>query len=83
MSFFHFIFVQVWAVLKPGFLALLEDPFDTELLDIIVFDVLPISNGNRGSLVYLANQIKEHNPLRYSFNVSYFISFLLSLLSPR
>ncbi|KAG8649640.1 hypothetical protein MANES_08G114700v8 [Manihot esculenta] len=61
---------KVWAVLKPGFLALLEDPFDTELLDIIVFDVLPISNGNRGSLVYLANQIKEHNPLRYSFNVS-------------
>ncbi|KAG8649641.1 hypothetical protein MANES_08G114700v8 [Manihot esculenta] len=60
---------KVWAVLKPGFLALLEDPFDTELLDIIVFDVLPISNGNRGSLVYLANQIKEHNPLRYSFNI--------------
>ncbi|KAK9107443.1 hypothetical protein Syun_023454 [Stephania yunnanensis] len=32
---------KVWAVLKPGFLALLEDPFDTKLLDIIVFDVLP------------------------------------------
>ncbi|KAK9135062.1 hypothetical protein Syun_014392 [Stephania yunnanensis] len=32
---------EVWAVLKPGFLALLEDPFDTKLLDIIVFDVFP------------------------------------------
>ncbi|XP_021682219.2 phospholipase D zeta 1 isoform X2 [Hevea brasiliensis] len=61
---------KVWAVLKPGFLALLEDPFDTKLLDIIVFDVLPTSNGNGGSLVYLANKAKEHNPLRYSFKIS-------------
>ncbi|MBA0770961.1 hypothetical protein Gotri_019499 [Gossypium trilobum] len=35
---------KVWGVMKPGFLALLEDPFDTKLLDIIVFDVLPTSN---------------------------------------
>ncbi|OMP03351.1 Phospholipase D/Transphosphatidylase [Corchorus capsularis] len=34
---------KVWAVLKPGFLALLEHPFETKLLDIIVFDVLPTS----------------------------------------
>lgn len=32
---------KVWAVLKPGFLAFLGDPFDTKPLDIIVFDVLP------------------------------------------
>ncbi|GJT28101.1 phospholipase D zeta 1-like protein isoform X1, partial [Tanacetum coccineum] len=37
---------KVWAVLKPGFLALLKDPFDPEPLDIIVFDVLPPSDGN-------------------------------------
>ncbi|KAK4842919.1 hypothetical protein QYF36_001597 [Acer negundo] len=35
----------VWSVLKPGFLALLEDPFNTKLLDKIVFDVLPMVNG--------------------------------------
>ncbi|XP_012088961.3 phospholipase D zeta 1 isoform X2 [Jatropha curcas] len=61
---------KVWAVLKPGFLALLEDHFDTKLLDIIVFDILPTSTGSKGSQVYIANQIKERNPLRYSFKVS-------------
>ncbi|XVE89606.1 hypothetical protein DITRI_Ditri20bG0009200 [Diplodiscus trichospermus] len=61
---------KVWAVLKPGFLALLEDPFDTKLLDIIVFDVLPFSNEDVKSQVYLADQIKEHNPLYYAFKVS-------------
>ncbi|KAK2637963.1 hypothetical protein Ddye_025758 [Dipteronia dyeriana] len=61
---------KVWSVLKPGFLALLEDPFNTKLLDIIVFDVLPTVNGNGGSGVHLANQIKESNPLRYAFKVS-------------
>ncbi|GAV58550.1 PLDc domain-containing protein/PLDc_2 domain-containing protein, partial [Cephalotus follicularis] len=61
---------KVWAVLKPGFLAFLDDPFDTKLLDIIVFDLLPTSNGIGGSKVYLAEQIKEHNPLRYAFEVS-------------
>ncbi|RXH82202.1 hypothetical protein DVH24_036543 [Malus domestica] len=61
---------KVWAVLKPGFLALLEDPLDTNLLDIIVFNVLPASNGDGWSQIYLANQIKEHNPLRYTFRVA-------------
>ncbi|XVF78354.1 hypothetical protein PTKIN_Ptkin14bG0124900 [Pterospermum kingtungense] len=53
----------VWAVLKPRFLALLEDPFDTKLLDIIVFDVLPVptSNEDAKSQVHLADQIKERN----------------------
>ncbi|KAJ0015129.1 hypothetical protein Pint_19691 [Pistacia integerrima] len=61
---------KVWAVLKPGFLALLEEPLSTKLLDIIVFDVLPTTNGNEGSGVYLAKQIKESNPLCYAFKVS-------------
>ncbi|CAL9003314.1 unnamed protein product [Prunus brigantina] len=61
---------KVWAVLKPGFLALLEDPFDTELLDIIVFNVLPTSSENACSQIYLANQIKERNPLRYTLRVA-------------
>ncbi|XP_043723030.1 phospholipase D zeta 1-like [Telopea speciosissima] len=61
---------KVWAVLKPGFLALLEDPFDTKLLDIIVFDVLPSSDGNGESRVSLAEEIKERNPLRYAYKVS-------------
>ncbi|KAF6141253.1 hypothetical protein GIB67_024337 [Kingdonia uniflora] len=61
---------KVWAVLKPGFLALLEDPLDTKLLDIIVFDVLPASDGNGEGRVSLAKEIKERNPLRYAFKVS-------------
>ncbi|XP_062081905.1 phospholipase D zeta 1-like [Humulus lupulus] len=61
---------KVWAVLKPGFIAFLDDPFDIKLLDIIIFNVLPLSKGNGGSPVYLADQIKERNPLRYTFKVS-------------
>ncbi|XVF50796.1 hypothetical protein PTKIN_Ptkin04bG0132100 [Pterospermum kingtungense] len=62
---------EVWAVLKPGFLALLEDPFDRKLLDIIVFYVLrvPTSNEDVKSRVHLADQIKEHNPLCYAFKI--------------
>lgn len=67
--------MQVWVVLKPGFLAFLDDPFDTKLLDIIVFDVPPASSKNGVSQVHLANPIKEHNPLRYAFKVSK-LSFL-------
>lgn len=62
--------VQVWAVLKPGFLALLKDPFDTKPLDIIVFDVLPPSDGIGGARVSLAVEVKERNPLRHSFKVN-------------
>ncbi|KAK9053325.1 hypothetical protein SSX86_029958 [Deinandra increscens subsp. villosa] len=58
---------KVWAVLKPGILALLEDPFGTKLLDIIVFDVLPPSDGDKKEQVLLAEEIKERNPLRYAF----------------
>nr|XP_027114761.1 phospholipase D zeta 1-like isoform X1 [Coffea arabica] len=61
---------KVWAVLKPGFLALLKDPFDTSPLDIVVFDVLPASSldGKDGSC--LAEEIKKRNPLHYTFKVS-------------
>ncbi|XP_021721568.1 phospholipase D zeta 1-like [Chenopodium quinoa] len=61
---------KVWAVLKPGFLALLGDPFDTNLLDIIVFDMLPASDGNGEERVLLAEEIKDHNPLRHAFKVT-------------
>ncbi|KVH93523.1 Phospholipase D family [Cynara cardunculus var. scolymus] len=60
---------KVWAVLKPGFLALLEDSFSTKLLDIIVFDALPPSNGEKEDQVLLAEEVKERNPLRYAFKV--------------
>ncbi|XP_024463030.1 phospholipase D zeta 1 isoform X4 [Populus trichocarpa] len=60
---------KVWAVLKPGFLALLADPFDTKLLDIIVFDVLPASDGSGEGRVSLAAEIKERNPLRHGFKI--------------
>uniref|UniRef100_A0A3N7FKQ6 Phospholipase n=2 Tax=Populus trichocarpa TaxID=3694 RepID=A0A3N7FKQ6_POPTR len=61
---------KVWAVLKPGFLALLADPFATKPLDIIVFDVLPTSDGSGEGRVSLAAEIKERNPLRHSFKVT-------------
>lgn len=61
---------KVWAVLKPGFLALLADPFDTKPMDIIVFDVLPASDGNGEGRVSLATEVKEHNPLRHAFKVT-------------
>ncbi|KAD3641539.1 hypothetical protein R6Q59_004158 [Mikania micrantha] len=61
---------QVWAVLKPGFLALLKDPFDKDPLDIIVFDVLRSPHGTGEDRVSLANEINDPNPLRYSFEVS-------------
>ncbi|XP_017975443.1 PREDICTED: phospholipase D zeta 1 [Theobroma cacao] len=61
---------KVWAVLKPGFLALLGDPFDTKPLDIIVFDVLPASDGNGEGRVSLAAEVKERNPLRHAFKVT-------------
>ncbi|XP_023760299.1 phospholipase D zeta 1 [Lactuca sativa] len=60
---------KVWAVLKPGFLALLEDPFSAKLLDIIVFDVLP-SNGDKENQVLLVEEVKEKNPLRYAFKIT-------------
>ncbi|KAJ9699662.1 hypothetical protein PVL29_005502 [Vitis rotundifolia] len=61
---------KVWAVLKPGFLALLEDPFHPQPLDIIVFDLLPASDGNGEGRLSLAKEIKERNPLRHAFKVT-------------
>ncbi|XP_051144137.1 phospholipase D zeta 1-like [Andrographis paniculata] len=60
---------KVWLVLKPGFLAFLEDHFSTKLLDIIVFDVLPTSSAKGGNGITLAKVIKDRNPLRHSFQV--------------
>ena len=48
---------------------MLADPFDTQPLDIIVFDVLPASDGNGDGRVSLASEMKERNPLRHSFKV--------------
>eukprot|EP00257_Ricinus_communis_P015464 XP_015573381.1 phospholipase D zeta 1 isoform X2 [Ricinus communis] len=61
---------KVWAVLKPGFLALLADPFDAKPLDIIVFDVLPASDGSGEGRISLAMETKERNPLRHAFKVT-------------
>ncbi|XLR51880.1 hypothetical protein HN51_002614 [Arachis hypogaea] len=61
---------KVWAVLKPGFLALLADPFDVQPLDIIAFDVLPSSDGNVDHRQSLAQEMKDRNPLRHSFKVT-------------
>ncbi|OAY77325.1 Phospholipase D zeta 1 [Ananas comosus] len=66
----HSSWRKVWAVLKPGFLALLHDPYDTKLLDIIVFDALPPSNGKEETRTLLAKEIKQRNPLRYGFQVT-------------
>lgn len=56
-------------MLKPGFLALLEDPFDAKPLDIIVFDILPASDGNGEGRVSLAKEVKDRNPLRHALQV--------------
>ncbi|KAM0951160.1 putative phospholipase D [Dioscorea sansibarensis] len=61
---------KVWAVLKPGFLALLEDPFDTKLLDIVIFDRLPSSVGNGVDSFLIAKETKGRNPLHCGFLVS-------------
>ncbi|XP_042025221.1 phospholipase D zeta 1-like isoform X1 [Salvia splendens] len=61
---------KVWAVLKPGFLAFLKDPFDPKPIDIVVFDVLPASDSNGDSQVSLAKEVNDHNPLRHYFRVT-------------
>ena len=67
---FNGLFVQqVWVVLKPGFLALLEDPFDPKLLDVIIFDALPHMDINGEGQISLAKEIKERNPLHFGFQV--------------
>eukprot|EP00250_Pteridium_aquilinum_P013724 c21534_g1_i1 orf=388-3765(+) len=60
---------KVWAVLKSGFLALVADPYDAKLLDIIVFDVLSSSDGNSDGRICLAKLAKERNPLCFAFTV--------------
>ncbi|KAL6630946.1 hypothetical protein ACP70R_028286 [Stipagrostis hirtigluma subsp. patula] len=61
---------KVWVVLKPGFLALLENPFDPKLLDVIIFDALPHMDINGEGQIALAKEIKERNPLHFGFQVS-------------
>ncbi|KAL8553907.1 hypothetical protein ACS0TY_002247 [Phlomoides rotata] len=58
---------KVWLVLKPGFLAFLDNHLDNKLLDIVVFDVLLFEGNDE---VYLAQDLKERNPLRHAFKVS-------------
>ncbi|XP_027363976.1 phospholipase D zeta 1-like isoform X2 [Abrus precatorius] len=55
---------KVWAVLKPGFLALLDDPLHNKPLDVITFDVLPPSKEDGGTKIYLADPIKERNTFK-------------------
>ncbi|BAH91027.1 Os01g0310100, partial [Oryza sativa Japonica Group] len=69
-SFCNSSWQKVWAVLKPGFLALLQDPFDPKLLDIVIFDVSPHMDRNGEGQSTLAREIKEHNPLHFAFEVS-------------
>lgn len=61
---------KVWAVLKPGFLALLKDPLDSRPLDIIIFHVVLASDGEEKKRRYLAEEIKKRNPLHYAFKIS-------------
>lgn len=72
----------MWAVLKPGFLALLADPSDTQPLDIIVFDVLPASDRNGDGRLSLASEMKERNPLRHSFKVKGVFLYLCCSFTP-
>ncbi|XP_042054133.1 phospholipase D zeta 1-like [Salvia splendens] len=60
---------KVWLVLKPGCLAFLGNHFDTKVLDIVVFDVLPTSNKKGDDEVHLAKLSKERNPLLHAFTV--------------
>uniref|UniRef100_A0A0E0L1H9 Phospholipase n=1 Tax=Oryza punctata TaxID=4537 RepID=A0A0E0L1H9_ORYPU len=61
---------EVWVVLKPGFLALLKDPFDPKLLDVLIFDALPHMDISGEGQISLAKEIKERNPLHFGFQVS-------------
>lgn len=53
-------------------MALLEDPFNGKLLDIMVFDSLGLHGTKESSEQQprLAEQVKERNPLRFGFNVT-------------
>jgi len=35
----------------------------------MIFDILPYSNGDGGTKIFLADPVKERNPLRYTFKV--------------
>ncbi|XP_052155891.1 phospholipase D zeta 1-like [Oryza glaberrima] len=61
---------KVWVVLKPGFLALLKDPFDPKLLDVLIFDALPHMDISGEGQISLAKEIKERNPLHFGLQVS-------------
>ncbi|KAK4405516.1 Phospholipase D zeta 1 [Sesamum angolense] len=74
-------YIMVWAVLKPGFLAFLKHPFDLKPLDIVVFDVLPASDGNGEGRVFLAKEVNDHNPLRHYFRQPVSSGSLISFLT--
>uniref|UniRef100_A0A0E0HDB8 Phospholipase n=1 Tax=Oryza nivara TaxID=4536 RepID=A0A0E0HDB8_ORYNI len=60
---------EVWVVLKPGFLALLKDPFDPKLLDVLIFDALPHMDISGEGQISLAKEIKERNPLHFGLQI--------------
>jgi hypothetical protein len=60
-------------------LALLKDPFDPKLLDVIIFDALPHMDINGEGQISLAKEIKERNPLHFGFQVLFPFYNLLSL----
>nr|AAT38042.1 putative phospholipase D [Oryza sativa Japonica Group]AAV43858.1 putative phospholipase D [Oryza sativa Japonica Group] len=60
---------KVWVVLKPGFLALLKDPFDPKLLDVLIFDALPHMDISGEGQISLAKEIKERNPLHFGLQI--------------
>ena len=53
-------------------MALLQDPFDPKLLDIVIFDVSPCTDRNGEGQTTLAKEIKERNPLHFGFEVFLF-----------
>jgi hypothetical protein len=62
-------------------LALLKDPFDPKLLDVIIFDALPHMDINGEGQISLAKEIKERNPLHFGFQVLFSYYNLLFSLS--
>jgi len=60
-------------------LALLEDPFDPKLLDVIIFDALPHMDISGEGQISLAKEIKERNPLHFGFQVPFALKKILCL----
>ena len=58
-------------------MALLEDPFDPKLLDVIIFDALPHMDISGEGQISLAKEIKERNPLHFGFQVPFALKKML------